>query len=177
MNPWHDIAEAKITPEKFLAVIEISRGSRNKYEICKDTGMLILDRVLQTATRYPTNYGFIPRTLSEDGDALDVMVLGSKSVQPLALVECRPIAVIEMIDNGEVDEKILAVPLYKGSASSKYNDVSDIPEHVVREIIHFLEHYKDLDNRNKVEIRLIKGCSDAINIIKAAKELYKKKFQ
>ena len=176
MNIWHDIAPDKIKEDEFLCVIEISRGSKNKYEICKDTGMLRLDRVLSTSTRYPCNYGFIPRTLSEDGDPLDVMVLGYEEVLPMSLVKCAPIGFIEMIDNGERDEKIIAVPIYKGSQWIQYKDISEVPTPIANEIMHFLKVYKDLEKDNKVEIRPLKGREEAIKIIKEALELYKSSF-
>ena len=176
MNPWHDIHPSKIKAEEFLTVIEITKGSKNKYEICKDSGMLLLDRVLSTATRYPCNYGFIPKTLSEDGDPLDVLVLGSEEVLPLTLVKCAPIGLIEMIDNGERDEKIIAVPIYKGSVYAQFKDVSEISASIVNEIMHFLRVYKDLEKDNKVEIKPLKGRNNAIKIIKEAMDLYKKKF-
>ena len=109
MNIWHDIPESFITPESFSAVIEIQNGGKNKYELDKDTGMLRLDRVLYTATHYPANYGFIPRTYAEDGDPLDVLVLCKESIVPLTLVQCKPIGVMKMIDGDAADEKIIAV--------------------------------------------------------------------
>ena len=111
MNIWHDISPKRITSEKFYAVIEISKGGKNKYELDKETGMLKLDRVLFTSTHYPANYGFIPRTYADDGDPLDVLVLCSETIQPMTLVECKPIGVLNMIDNDSCDEKIIAVPV------------------------------------------------------------------
>lgn len=107
MNIWHDISPKRITSEKFYAVIEISKGGKNKYELDKETGMLKLDRVLFTSTHYPANYGFIPRTYADDGDPLDVLVLCSETIQPMTLVECKPIGVLNMIDNDSCDEKSL----------------------------------------------------------------------
>ena len=122
MNIWHDIPEKFITPDSFSAVIEIQKGGQNKYELDKDTGMLRLDRVLYTATHYPANYGFIPRTYAEDGDPLDVLVLCQESIIPLTLVQCKPIGVIKMIDDDAADEKISAVPLNDPS-HSHYTDI------------------------------------------------------
>ena len=110
MNIWHDIAPSRVKPEDFWAVIEIEKGSKNKYELDKETGMLRLDRILYTSTHYPANYGFIPRTWAEDGDPLDVLVLCSESIRPLSLVRCFPIGVISMEDGGSQDEKIIAIP-------------------------------------------------------------------
>ena len=111
MNIWHDIDPALITPERFMAVIEIKRGGKNKYELDKATGMLRLDRVLYTSTHYPANYGFIPRTYADDGDPLDVLVLCSEAIEPMTLVQCRAIGMFEMNDGDARDEKIIAVPL------------------------------------------------------------------
>ena len=110
MNLWHDIAPARVRPEDFFAVIEIEKGSKNKYEMDKETGALRLDRILYTSTHYPANYGFIPRTWADDGDPLDVLVLCSECIRPLSLVECYPIGVISMEDSGSLDEKIIAIP-------------------------------------------------------------------
>ena len=111
MNIWHDISPKRITPEDFYAVIEISKGDKNKYELDKETGLLKLDRVLFTSTHYPANYGFIPRTFADDGDPLDVLVLCSETILPMTLVECKPIGMLNMIDGDSMDEKIIAVPL------------------------------------------------------------------
>ena len=175
MNPWHDIPEERITPEDFLAVIEIAKNSRQKYEIDKDTGMLVIDRILKTSMRYPANYGFIPKTLSEDGDPLDVLLVCSEEIQPMTLAQCTPVGLIEMIDNGERDEKIIAV-LKKDPYFNFVKDVMDLSETRILEIQHFLTVYKDLEKDNKVEINPIKGREDAIKIIAEAKELYKKTF-
>ena len=110
MNLWHDIAPARVRPEDFFAVIEIEKGSKNKYEMDKETGALRLDRILYTSTHYPANYGFIPRTWADDGDPLDVLVLCSESIRPMSLVRCFPIGVITMEDGGDLDEKIIAIP-------------------------------------------------------------------
>ena len=110
MNIWHDISPKRITKNDFIAVVEISKGFKNKYELDKETGLIILDRILYTSTHYPANYGFIPRTYGDDGDPLDVLVLCSESLEPLSLVRCYPIGVISMVDNGRNDEKIIAIP-------------------------------------------------------------------
>jgi inorganic pyrophosphatase len=110
MNIWHDISDSRITPEKFIAVIEIPKGGKKKYEMDKATGMLRLDRILYTSTHYPANYGFIPRTLADDGAPLDVLVLCTEQLQPMCLVECYPIGGFSMTDANELDEKIIAIP-------------------------------------------------------------------
>ncbi|MCL2569782.1 MAG: inorganic diphosphatase [Firmicutes bacterium] len=177
MNPWHDICEKRITTEKFVAVTEIEKCTKIKYEIDKETGLLKLDRYLQTSTCYPATYGFIPKTLSEDGDPLDVLVLDNLAVRPMTLIDCAPIGVIEMIDNGARDEKIIAVPLYKNSPYAKYKDVTEVPQQMIREISHFLRVYKDLEEDKVVEIKPTKGRDEAIKVIKEAIALYKKTFK
>lgn len=119
MNIWHDIDPAEITPEDFTAVVEIPRGSSCKYELDKKTGLVRLDRVLYTATHYPANYGFIPRTLADDGDPLDVLVLCTESLYPLTLVRVAPIGAMRMIDSGKLDDKIIAVPLLRPHLSGR----------------------------------------------------------
>ena len=110
MNIWHDINPKRITPDEFVAVIEIPKNSKVKYELNKETGILEMDRILYTSTHYPANYGFIPRTYADDGDPLDVLVLCSQQLNPMTLVRCYPIGVIHMIDNGRRDDKIVAIP-------------------------------------------------------------------
>ena len=143
MNVWHDIDPARIKPEDFLAVIEIPKGSKNKYELDKETGLLILDRILHTSTHYPANYGFIPRTYGDDGDPLDVLLLCSEPVQPMTLVRAYPIGVISMLDNGKNDEKIIAVP-FNDPNYNCYHDISELPGHVVDEMEHFFTVYLSL---------------------------------
>ncbi len=163
MHAWHDVKPGRITPEKFLALIEISKGSKNKYELDKETGHLILDRVLFTSTHYPQNYGFIPRTYAEDYDPLDVLVLCSEDILPMSFVECSPIGVLIMKDNGLNDEKIIAVanndPFYNG-----YRDISDIPDHVMDEIKHFFSVYKTLEGKDTA-VDEVRGRDEALRII------------
>ena len=109
-NIWHDINPKRISPDDFMVVVEISKGSKNKYELDKETGLLKLDRILYTSTHYPASYGFIPRTYADDGDPLDALVLCSEPILPMTLVRCYPIGAIKMIDNGANDEKIIAIP-------------------------------------------------------------------
>lgn len=135
-NIWHDISPSRITKDDFIAVIEIEKGSKKKYELDKETGHLILDRILYTSTHYPTNYGLIPRTYADDNDPLDVLVLSSEVIQPLSLVRCYPIGVITMLDQGRLDEKIIAIPFQDPSYNS-YHDVSELPAHLFTEISHF----------------------------------------
>lgn len=171
MNPWHDIKEERITPEKFLSLIEISKGSKNKYELDKETGRLILDRVLFTSTHYPQNYGFIPRTYARDYDPLDVLVLTSEEVIPMTFVRCRPIGMLNMIDNDLPDEKIIAVceddPFY-----NQYNDISEIPDHIMAEIKHFFTVYKTLEGKTTA-VEMFYGKQEAIKTIAECKKAYK----
>ena len=146
MNPWHDIRKERVSKESFWALIEISKGSKNKYELDKETGRLKLDRVLFTSTHYPQNYGLIPLTYADDFDPLDVLVLCSEDILPMSFVECVPIGVLNMIDNGLNDEKIIAVaksdPFY-----SAYKDINEIPPHIMDEIKHFFSVYKTLEGK------------------------------
>jgi len=169
MNIVNDIDKSRISSEKFTAVIEIPLGSRMKYEIDKETGMLALDRVVEVSMMYPANYGFIPRTLSDDGDPLDVLVYMNEPLQPMCLVDCIPVGIIYMVDNGEGDEKILAVPKYKLSP------YTEVPQYKIDECVHFMKSYKALQKDNNVEITKIGNKADAIKVIKAAIEQYEKK--
>ena len=173
-NIWHDLNPARITKENFVAVIEISKGSKKKFELDKETGMLILDRILYTSTHYPANYGFIPLTYAEDGDPLDVLVLCSEVLEPLTLVQCYPIGMIKMIDNEEVDEKIIAIP-YKDPSLNVYRDISALPTHTFQEISHFFEVYKQLEHK-VTSIKEVLGRDAAIEAIDRALKLYKEKF-
>ncbi len=175
MNIWHDINSDRITPEKFTAVIEISRGGKNKYELDKETGMLKLDRVLYTSTHYPANYGFIPKTYAGDDDPLDVLVLCSEQIMPMTLVDCRPIGILYMIDDDEKDEKIIAVPINDPSMSD-YSDVSELPSHMFEEISHFFEVYKILEHKHTT-IQKISGKADAVECVRSCIEGYKTKFE
>ena len=149
MNIWHDIDPKRITAEDFIAVIEIPKGSNKKYELDKEVGLLILDRILYTATHYPANYGFIPRTLADDGDPLDVLVLCSERLEPLSLVRCYPIGVVTMHDGGKLDEKIIAIP-FSDPVYNTYQDIQDLPHHISNEIEHFFRVYKELDRKSVV---------------------------
>ena len=148
MNIWHDISKEVIQPEDFTAVIEIPKGGKNKYEMDKDTGLLRLDRVLYTATHYPANYGFIPRTYADDGDPLDVLVMCQESIVPMTLVQCYPIGVILMSDDAGLDEKIIAVP-FKDPSLSCYSDISELPAHTFNEIQHFFRSTSSLRTRKR----------------------------
>ena len=136
INIWHDIDPSRVTPESFTAVIEIPAGSKKKYELDKQTGLLRLDRILYTSTHYPANYGFIPRTYAGDGDPLDVLVLCSETLDPMVEVDCYPIGVIRMIDDDEIDDKIIAIP-FEDPNWNYYHDIDQLPPHHDNEIAHF----------------------------------------
>ena len=166
MNVWHDIDPARIKPEDFLAVIEIPKGSKKKYELDKQTGLIILDRILYTSTHYPANYGFIPRSYGDDGDPLDVLVLCSEVLDPLTLVRCYPIGYISMLDGGKNDEKIIAIP-FSDPSYNKYRDIMDLPDHTFDEMAHFFTVYKALEGKEAVAGD-VNGREAAVEIIKSA---------
>ena len=170
MNIWHDISASRITPERFTAVIEISKGGKNKYELDKDTGFLRLDRVLYTSTHYPANYGFIPRTYAEDKDPLDVLVLCQEAIVPLTLVDCKPIGVLKMIDGEYTDEKIIAVPLNDPSYNG-FDSIEDLPPHIFDEVSNFFEVYKTLEGV-KTTVDGVEGTSDAVKTISECIQRY-----
>ncbi|MFT6072832.1 MAG: inorganic pyrophosphatase [Alphaproteobacteria bacterium] len=146
MNIWHDVHYGKNAPESVTSVIEISAHSRTKYEIDKDTGLLMLDRVLFSSMQYPANYGFIPQTLGDDNDPLDVLVLSHANIIPMTLVNCRPVGVMHMIDGGEGDDKIICIAEDDVTVSHIQN-LSDITPHLLKEIEHFFGTYKDLEKK------------------------------
>jgi inorganic pyrophosphatase len=146
IHPWRDLPPGIHPPEQVTAVIEIPRGSRNKYELDKDSGMMRLDRVLYSAVHYPGDYGFIPRTLHEDGDPLDVLVRINEPTFPLCQIDVRPIGVLKMLDLGDPDDKIIAVPV-NDPLHGEYFDIADLPQHYLREVEHFFGIYKDLEGK------------------------------
>ena len=171
MNIWHDVAADRIAADNFLAVIEISKGSKQKYELDKKTGILILDRILYTSTHYPANYGFIPHTLAGDGDPLDVLVLCSESLLPMSLVKVYPIGVITMNDNGSTDEKIIAIPFTDPNYNS-YKSIDDLPKHIFEEMQHFFTVYKQLEGKNTA-VKTVMGVDEAKKIISQSIANYK----
>ena len=173
-NIWHEISSDRINSEDFIAVIEIEKGSNKKYELDKATGMIILDRVLYTSTHYPANYGFIPHTLADDDDPLDVLVLCSEAIDPLVLVRCYPIGVISMVDNGRLDDKIIAIP-FNDPTYNSYNEISDLPTHIFEEMTHFFSVYKALENK-ETAVDEVKNREEAIKIINKAINEYNIKF-
>lgn len=175
MNPWHDIDKGRVTPENFVAIIEIPKGSKKKYELDKATGLIRLDRILFTATHYPSNYGFIPRTYADDKDPLDVLVLCSEILDPLTMVECYPIGVVKMVDDNEVDEKIIAVP-FRDPVYSGYRDISTLPQHIVQEISHFFEVYKELEH-SETSVKMTMDREKAVTIIQDCIRAYDVAFK
>ena len=172
MNVWHDVKKERVTPDSFLALIEISKGSKNKYELDKETGKLILDRVLFTSTHYPHNYGFIPLTYADDHDPLDVLVICSEPILPMAFVQCKPLGVMRMKDNGMEDEKIIAVALHD-PFYSVYDEIDELPEHVKDEIVHFFTVYKSLEGKSTF-IQTFEGKDAAKKIIKNSLDNYQR---
>lgn len=174
MNIWKDISAERIKADDFVACIEIQQGDKTKYELDKETGLLVMDRVLYTSTYYPMNYGFIPLTLSEDKDPLDVFVLCSQPLARLSLVRCYPIGVVTMTDRDEQDEKIIAIPFGDPQYNS-YDDISKLPKHMFDELQHFLTVYKQLENK-KVQVESLGDHKKAKEIIEQSLIRYKKKM-
>ena len=172
MHPWHDVGLGDKIPEIFNVVIEIPKGSKNKYELDKRSGLLRVDRVLFSSVVYPANYGFLPQTYCDDGDPLDALVLGQEPVHPLTIVTAKAIGCMRMLDEGKIDDKIIAIhindPEYAG-----YNDISQLPEHKLREIKRFFQDYKALENKT-TEVEYFQGRMDALNIVRENIEMYKR---
>lgn len=169
-NIWHDINPKRIAPEDFIAVIEIPKGSKRKYELDKETGLIILDRILYTSTHYPANYGFIPRSLGDDGDPLDVLLLCSEPLEPLTLCRAYPIGVISMIDNGRNDEKIIAIP-FNDPNYNIYTNIDQLPKHIFDEMRHFFSVYKTLENK-ETAVNEVSERSVAVKVISEAIDNY-----
>ena len=146
MHPWHDLEPGPEPPDRLYTYVEIPRGERNKYEIDKDTGLLRFDRLLYSAVHYPGDYGFIPRTLAQDGDALDVLILITAPTFPGCLIEVRPLGMFQMRDEKGIDEKILAVPV-SDPFMDGYHELGHVPPHTLREIDHFFAVYKELEGK------------------------------
>jgi len=174
MSIWHNINPERIKPHDFIAVIEISKGSKKKYELDKETGMMKLDRILYTATHYPASYGFIPRTYADDHDPLDVIVLCAEEIDPLVLVRVYPIGVISMEDNNEVDDKIIAIP-FEDPTYNSYRSIEALPSHIFSEMEHFFQVYKALESKPTAVSRA-RGQKDALDIIEKAMARYDVEF-
>ncbi|MBR3631067.1 MAG: inorganic diphosphatase [Oscillospiraceae bacterium] len=174
MNIWHNISPKRISENDFVAVIEIPKGSKIKYELDKETGLMKLDRILHTSTHYPANYGLIPRTYADDNDPLDVLVLCSEELLPMTLVRCYPIGVIRMIDSGRHDDKIIAIP-FDDPNYNTYHSIDELPPHVFAEMTHFFRVYKELENKTTA-VNEVEGLESAKEIIKADIERYIEHF-
>lgn len=174
MNLWRDLSSGPNPPEIITAVVEIPSGSRNKYELDKESGLIRLDRVLYSAVHYPGDYGFIPRTLAEDGDPCDVLVLLNEPTFPGCQIDVRPIGVLRMLDRGEPDDKILAVP-YHDPFYGEYFDIADIPQHYLREVEHFFGIYKDLEGKRMEVLGWAKSEVAAQSVLDAMR-MYEEKF-
>lgn len=175
MNIWHNISPKRIKPDNFIAVIEIPKGFKTKYELDKETGMLKMDRVLYTSTHYPANYGFIPRTYAEDNDPLDVLVLCAEELQPLCILSCYPIGVITMDDNGQKDEKIIAIP-FGDPNYNQFRSINDLPAHIFKEMSHFFSVYKTLEGK-PTAIEMVSDADVARDIVQRSMDRYLEEFQ
>ena len=174
VHPWHDLKPGDNVPAEFDALIEIPLGSNVKYELDKPSGLLKVDRILYSAVYYPANYGFIPQTLAEDGDPLDVLVLCQESVVPLALIHARAVGLMTMIDSGTLDHKVVAVAT-QDPEFNVYQEAKDIPPHYLLMLRRFFQDYKQLEHK-AVEVEEISPVATAYPVITAAIERYKKKY-
>ncbi len=173
-NLLHDITPGKNVPEEITVIVEINKGSKNKYELDKETGLIKLDRVMHTSQDYPFDYGFVPQTHWHDGDPLDVVLLTTHPLIPGILLDARPVGVMDMIDNGESDAKIIAVPV-DDPRFKKVKDLSDVNPHTIEEIKHFFETYKQIQKK-EVSIPTIRDAAAAKEVIIESIALYKKEF-
>ena len=173
-HPWHDVPIGEDAPDELNIVIEVPKGSKVKYELGKDTGLLVVDRILYSSVVYPENYGFIPQTLADDDDPLDVIVLMQEPVQPMSILEVRPIGLLPMVDEGENDENIICVHV-EDPQYAAYSHVNEFPEHRLNEIKQFFKEYKNLEEK-EVEVGDVSGPEEAIEYIRHAIEQYKKQF-
>ncbi|GGG45888.1 inorganic diphosphatase [Hymenobacter glacieicola] len=173
-NPWHDVERGEDAPKVVNGIIEIPKGSKGKYELDKDSGLLKLDRVLFSAVHYPAAYGFIPKTYCDDKDPLDILVLCSVDIVPMCLVDAKVIGVMQMIDQDEEDDKIIAVAANDVSVNH-YNDIADLPPHTLLEMQRFFEDYKALEHK-QVSVERFMGREDAYRIIEDSIKLYEETF-
>lgn len=174
MNPWHDVELGETIEQHFRCVIEIPKGSKVKYELDKKTGLLWLDRVLHSAVHYPANYGFLPRTYCDDGDPLDVLVLGQEPVVPLCILRARAIGVLTMTDEKGGDDKVIAVHV-DDPEYAHYREAADLPPHRLKEIQRFFQDYKVLEGKT-VDVEDIRGRDAAERAIRDAVRLYKERI-
>ena len=176
VHPWHQVKHYSQFPDIIPAIIEVPKGSQVKYELDKESGLVKVDRILYSSVHYPANYGFIPRTFADDGDPLDVLVLCSETIQPMTLVECKPIGVLNMVDNDSCDEKIIAVPVNDPNYNC-YSDISELPKHYFEEIQHFFQVYKTLEADKVTSVTETDGVDKAKEIIEKAITSYIRDFQ
>ncbi len=174
MNLLHEVSAGKKTPDEINVIVEINKGSKNKYELDKETGLIKLDRVMYTSQDYPFDYGFVPQTHWHDGDPLDVVLLTTHPLVPGLLLTARPIGVLDMVDDGESDAKILAVPV-KDPRWNEVKDLQDVNLHTIEEIKHFFETYKQIQKK-EVTIPTIRDAKAAKEVIAEGIALYKKEF-
>mgnify|MGYP006348103249 CR=1 FL=1 len=174
MNLWHDVSKGSNIPHEINVIVEINKGSKNKYEIDKETGLIGLDRTLFTAQDYPFDYGFVPQSLWDDGDALDVVLLTTYPIAPGILVDARPVAIMGMNDSGEADDKIIAVPV-GDPRWTEVHDLKDINKHTLKEIQHFFETYKQLQKK-EVTVSGFKGADEAREAVMRSIKLYDEKY-
>lgn len=174
MHPWHDIPIGEKAPEEFQALVEIPKGSKVKYELDKETGVLRVDRILYSSVVYPANYGFIPQTLGDDRDPLDILVLMQEPVQPLSIVRARPIGMMTMLDQGQRDEKVICIhlddPEYRG-----YTHIDELSPHRLEELKRFFLDYKILEGK-EVNVHDFAGPREAIDAVRAAMDLYRSRY-
>jgi inorganic pyrophosphatase len=175
IHPWHDISYGVNAPETVTAIIEIPKGSRAKYELDKDSGLLRLDRVLYSSVYYPANYGFIPRTYCDDHDPLDILILSQINFEPLCLVDARVIGVMRMLDQNEADDKIIAVASQDMSVNH-ITDITELPSHFISEMKHFFEEYKTLEHKT-VSVEDFLGKDFAQNIVRQSITDYQSMFR
>lgn len=174
LHPWHGVEPGDLAPRTVNAVIEIPQGSRAKYEIDKASGLLKLDRVIYSSFYYPVNYGFIPQTYGGDKDPLDILVITSLSVQPLTIMDAKIIGVMQMVDSGDADDKIIAVAATDPSVNH-YNNIEELPKHFFDELRHFFEEYKKLENK-MVIVEEFGDKTTALKIVSEAIDFYKETF-
>jgi len=173
-HPWHGVSSGAQAPRVVTAVIEIPQGSRAKYEIDKESGLLKLDRIIYSSFYYPCNYGFIPRTYGDDKDPLDILVITSQPVQAMCLMEAKVIGVMRMIDSGDADDKIIAVAAHDPSVNY-YNNIEELPKHFFDELRHFFEEYKKLENKTVV-VEEFQDKAIALKIVEEGIRYYKEMF-
>ena len=173
-NPWHDVGIGKRAPEFVQGIVEIPKNTRAKYELDKESGLLILDRVLYSSINYPANYGFIPQTYCDDGDPLDILVLSQIDVVPMCIVSAKVIGVMGMLDEGEADDKIIAVAENDMSVNH-INDIDELPPHFIRELSSFFEDYKKLEHKT-VQVEEFQNRKVAQQVVQKSIKDYQKKF-